>query len=112
MPLSFSRETVRVLRAPMRESRGSQVPDWERAEEHEVSGCLLTARATSQDRDGRALQVTSGLTLRAPYGSDVMPGDRVIARGELYEVDGEVFHTESPAGRASSTRCALARWEG
>ena len=27
-------------------------------------------------------------------------------------VDGEVFHSKSPTGRVSTTRCALARWEG
>ena len=31
---------------------------------------------------------------------------------ETYEIDGDVFHTKSPSGRVSSTRCALVKWSG
>lgn len=112
MPLSFMNETVTVLRAPLVDKRGTKVRDWSSPEGHELPRCQVTAAGTSQERDGRVLQVDDRRTLRAMYDADVEAGDRVVWRGVTYEVDGEVFHTKSPTGRVSSTRCALARWEG
>lgn len=112
MPLSFMDQTVEVLRAPLVESRGSLVPDWDAAERHEVGSCLVTDAGTSQDRDGRSGHAEGRKVLRAPYGADVRAGDRVVCGGETYEVDGEVHRTESPTGRASSLKCELAAWKG
>ena len=112
MPLSFMRDTVTVLRAPLRDSRGTRVRDWEHASSHELARVQVTAASTSQDRDARVTQVEDARRLRAMYDADIESGDRVVWRGETYEVDGEVFRTVSPTGRVSSTRCALARWEG
>lgn len=113
MPLSFMRDTVTVLRAPLAgNGRGSQKRDWANAESHEVPNCQVTGLQTSQDRDGRVLQVSDRYTLRAPYGADIRAGDRVVWGGDTYYVDGDVSHAKSPTGRASSTRCALAKWEG
>lgn len=94
--------------------RGSTVPDWDNATEHEVTRIMVTKRdaVVSSDRDGRALQVTDKRTLRAMYDADIREGDRVRWDGRMYEVDGEVVKTPSPTGRVSSTRATLARWEG
>jgi len=112
MPLSFMRDSATVIRAAAKSARGSTVPDWENASEHELARIQVTAAATQQDRDGRVVNVADSFTLRAPYDADVRPGDRVRYGGETYEVDGEVFHSKSPTGRVSTTRCALRRWEG
>ncbi len=112
MPLSFMRDTVTVVRPASKTVRGSTVPDWDNATEHQVPRCQVTAAATQQDRDGRVVNVADSMTLRAGYGADVRPGDRVVYEGVAYEVDGDVFHSKSPTGRVSSTRCTLRRWEG
>ena len=112
MPLSFMNDSVTVIRPATRTVRGSTVHDWEHATEHQVANCQVTAASTSQERDGRVVNVTDGRTFRAAYDADIQPGDRVRWNGEVYEVDGEVFHSKSPSGRVSSTRCALQRWEG
>lgn len=112
MPCSFMRDSVTVIRPAVKAVRGSTVPDWDNATEHELKRVQVTAASTSQDRDGRVVNVAQGRTLRAMYDADVQPGDRIRFDGEVYEVDGEVFHSKSPTGRVSSTRCALARWEG
>lgn len=111
MPLSFWKDTVKVLRAPLANKNGMQVFDWSKASQHMVSRCQVTAQATSRDYD-RTLQVPDHRTLRAPYDADIKAGDRIIWNGETYEIEGEVFHTRSPIGGASSTRCTLARWNG
>ncbi len=111
MPLSFWRETITVQRAAVTNKNGMEVFDWEHPEEHTVTRCQVTAQATNRDYD-RTLQVPDHRTLRAPVDADIQAGDRIIWNGETYEIEGEVYHTRSPLGGASSTRCTLARWEG
>lgn len=112
MPCSFMRERVTVVRPGSKTSRGSTVPDWGNATRVNLGRVQVTPVSTVQDRDGRVVNVTDRFRLRAPFDADVRPGDRVEWRGETYEVDGEVFHTESPTGRVSSTRCTLVLWRG
>ena len=106
------RDSVTVIRPAAKTVRGSVVPDWDNATEHELTRVQVTAASTQQDRDGRVVNVAQGRTLRAMYDADVKPGDRIRFEDAIYEVDGEVFHSKSPTGRVSSTRCALRRWEG
>ena len=112
MPLSFMTDTVTVRRAQLKVKNGMQYYDWPNAVDTTISNVQVTARATERDFEGRVLQVTDRRTLRAPYDADIQAGDRVIWNGETYDVEGEVFHTKSPTGRASSTRCTLARFKG
>ena len=112
MVLSFMRETVTVMRPAAKTERGATVPDWAKATEATLTGVQVVAASTSQDRDGRVDNVVDKFTFRAPYDADIQPGDRVVWNGWTYEVDGEVFHSKSPTGRVSSTRCALVAWRG
>lgn len=112
MGLSFFRDTVTIIRAPLEKRHGSDYYDWNNATSHELEHVLVTAAGTSRDFAGRAESITDRRTLRANYDADIQTGDRVIYDGKIYEVSGEVFHTKSPTGRASSTRCTLQRWMG
>ncbi len=112
MPLSFMKDQVTRLRAPLVMKNGMERRDWENAETATIRNVQVTAQSTSSDMDGRVTQVTDRRTLRAGYAADIEPGDRIIWNDATYIVEGEVFHTKSPTGRVSSTRCTLARWEG
>ena len=112
MGLSFFRDTVTIIRAPLEKRHGSDYYDWNNATSHELEHVQVTAAGTSRDFVGRAESITDRRTLRANYDADIQEGDRVAFEGNLYEIDGEVFHTKSPTGRASSTRCTLMRWKG
>ena len=112
MPLSFMKESVDVYRPVKVTKNGSEYLDWENATKTTITNVQVTAQSTSRDFEGRVIQVTDRRTLRAKYGADIQPGDHVVWNGSTYEVDGEVFHTMSPSGRVSSTRCTLVRWEG
>ena len=112
MPLSFMNDAVTVIRAPLIRKNGAQIRDWDNAERHIVEHVQVTAQATSREFDSRTTQNTDRRTLRTAYEADIKTGDHIEWNGNLYEIDGEVFHTKSPTGRASSTRCSLARWEG
>ena len=112
MPLSFMNDTVTVLRAPIIEKNGMEKRDWSNAVDFEVTDVMITSQNTSRDFEDRTLQVSDRRTLRANYDADIKAGDRIVWNGSTYEVDGDVFHTKSPTGRVSSTRCARVRWAG
>ena len=112
MTLSFFRDTVTRLRAPIESKNGSDYFDWTQATELVITNVQVTAQSTSRDFEGRVLNVSDRRTLRAAYDADIKAGDRIVWQGETYEVEGEVFHTKSPSGRVSSTRCTLVRWDG
>ena len=111
MPLSFFRDSVTVQRGTLTSKNGMEYYDFSNPATITVSRVQVTAQSTSQDFE-RTLNVTDRRTLRAAYDADIQTGDRVVWNGETYEVEGEVFHTKSPTGRVSSTRCTLARWTG
>ena len=112
MPLSFIKDSVTVTRPALSVKNGQTFFDWDNATQITLEGVQVTAQSTSRDYDGRILNVSDRRTLRARYDADIKAGDRVIYEGETYDVEGEVFHTKSPTGRVSSTRCTLARWDG
>lgn len=112
MPLSFMNDTVTVLRAPIIEKNGMEKRDWTNADYFEVTDVMVTSQNTSRDFEDRTLQVSDRRTLRANYDADIKAGDRIVWNGSTYEVEGDVFHTKSPTGRVSSTRCTLVRWAG
>lgn len=112
MPLSFMKDTVTVLRAPIIEKNGMEKRDWTNADEFEVTDVMVTSQNTSRDFEDRTLQVSDRRTLRANYDADIKAGDRIVWNGSTYEVEGDVLHTKSPTGRVSSTRCTLVRWAG
>ena len=122
MPLSFMTDSVTIIRAPFRVKNGMEYRVWTTDAistteaigpiEKTIMNVQVTAQSTSRDFDGRVEQVTDRRTLRAPFNADIQPGDRVIWNGDTYEIDGDVYHTKSPTGRVSSTRCTLVRWEG
>jgi hypothetical protein len=112
MGLSFFRDAVTILRAPLETRNGAEYRNWTHTASHTVEHVQVTAASTTRDYAGRTESTTDRRTLRANYDADIQEGDRVVYKGNLYEIDGEVFHTQSPTGRASSTRCALVRWKG
>lgn len=112
MGLSFFRDSVTILRASLGVKNGAEYRDWTNVTEITLTCVQVTAAGTSRDYAGRTESITDRRTLRANYDADIQEGDRVVYDGNLYEVSGEVFHTKSPGGRASSTRCTLTRWNG
>lgn len=112
MPLSFFTDTVTRKRAAIKSKNGMECQDWSEADEITISNVQVTAAATSRDFDERTMNVSDRRTLRAGYDADIMAGDRIVWNGDEYDIEGEVFHTKSPTGRISTTRCTLVRFKG
>lgn len=112
MVLSFFRDSVTVKRAPIITKNGAEKRDWANHTTHVINGVQVVPQTTARDFDDRTTQATERRTLRAGFEADIEPGDIIVWKEKDYEIDGEVFHTVSPSGRVSSTRCTLVRWEG
>lgn len=85
-------DTVTIIRPgpPTRDSYGNDVPG--APTETVVPGCGIAPRdstgsASNELTDARDT-VISGLTLYAPYGTDIRATDKVRVDGQLYEVEG------------------------
>lgn len=112
MPLSFMTSTVTRLRAPIATKNGMDYFDWANATSATITNVQVVAQSTSRIFEDRVLNTSDRRTLRARYDADIQAGDRIVYEGVTYEIEGEVFHTKSPTGRVSSTRCTLVRWNG
>ena len=88
---SFCIQTVTRIRPKTTKSvRGSVVPDWENANEKQISGCSMQPASTSLSQDGRVLGISDLYTLFAPPDADIQTGDRISFNSKVYEIDGEV----------------------
>ena len=53
--------------------------------------------SSTEDNDGRQAVIT-GFRVYLAAGSDVLPGDRMVLRGDTYDVTGLPADWRSPAG--------------
>jgi len=109
MLVSFATETLTRLRAPLVLDHGSMVPDWEAAEEAELTGWTLQPGAPVEDLQNREA-VRVDWTAYGPYSADVTATDRIRLPSGDYSVIGEPERWKSPTGRISSTKLLLQRW--
>lgn len=106
-------ETVTVRRpGSMTDSYNNALPDWQNTTDHDEPGCAVSPSSSSEENAGRAAVIV-GLALHAPAGADILSTDRVVVRGDTYEVDGEVGDWRSPfSGVAKGIEVALKRVSG
>lgn len=106
-------ETVTIVRpttAPGPDVYGNDVPG--SPVETEVPGCAVAPAGTSEDAQGRD-QVSTGLSVWLPHGTDISATDRVRVRGQLYEVSGTPETWQSPfTGSVSPVQISLSRVVG
>ena len=90
-------ETITRLRAGTATDRyTNEIKDWTDPEELEIDNVAVAPRQSSEDTAAGREGVIIGLTLYAPAGSDIEAVDRVVVRGETYEVDGEIAEWTNP----------------
>lgn len=106
MSLVFRHTLVR-LRAPLGlDAHGNDVRLWADAASADLPGWAIDATGTNEDTDGRSGTVAR-LTVRGPYGADVLASDRLVALGATYEIEGDVQRQPGPSPRTSHTIVSL-----
>lgn len=109
---SWANDTITVIRPGITQSRGSNIPDWTKATETQVTGCSVQPAGTSLSQDGRVLGVTDGLTAYLPPSADVQQGDRIRFDGQVYTIDGDPRKWKSATEKVSNILLNLKRWTG
>lgn len=92
--------TVTVIRPGGRDNFGNVEP----VTSHQVAGCLLAPRGSDEGANTFANTVITGAELFTPPGADLLPSDRVVARGVTYDVEGEVGDWGAGGKQAALTR--------
>lgn len=90
--------TITVVRRTVGEDRyGDPEPTGE-SSTHEVRGCAVAPRSstdlTSPGRQG----VLIGLSVYAPLSADIVAGDQITYDGDLFDIDGDIGKWRSAHG--------------
>lgn len=109
---AWTNDTITRLRPGTKVSRGSQIPDWEKATELSIGSCSMQPASTSLNTDGRVLGVSDGYTLYAPLNADIKAGDRILYNNEPYTINGEPRAWKSPFGAVEHLVVNLMRYYG
>ena len=109
---SWARQTVTIIHPGVKESRGSEIPDWENVTTVKVCDCSIQPASTSLTLDGRVLGINEGMTAYLPPGTDIREGDRVMVTDNTYTVDGAPQSWMSATGLTSNVQVRLKRWDG
>lgn len=109
---SFMRQTIIRIRPGVKDSRGSQIPDWANATRAIIPGCSVQPASTTLSQDGRVLAITDGLTAYVPADADVKAGDRIEYAGEIYTITGAPRVWPSASGGLDHIQLNLQRWSG
>lgn len=106
-------ETVTIVRpAETTDAYGNPAADWDDPTETAVDGVAVAPRVDTEDRSAGRQGVIVGLTLYLPAGAAIAATDRVVVRGDTYEVDGEPGDWRSPYSTAKGVEVAVRRVVG
>lgn len=77
--------------------------------DHEVKGCAILPKSTFEE--GKGWTITDDKQVFAPYGADVLPGDKVLLPGDPkpWNVDGTAGDYENKRGVGKATIINLTR---
>lgn len=92
-------EPVTRLRATMTTSRYSDTntkPNWSNPDELVIPGCGFNPGQSSEPLQDARNAVITQPEVYAPFGSDVLAGDRLVVRGRTYDVQGDPASWVSP----------------
>ena len=113
LPMSFAfGETVTVVPGTIGfDNSGDPIPDTRI--EHDIAGCGVAPRYSTEPTERGRQGVIVGLTVYAPTGSDVLSSDSLRVRGDLFVVDGHPAEWRSPfSGWAPGVEVAIRRAVG
>jgi hypothetical protein len=65
--------------------------DWSNPDELEITGCAVADGGSLEPVQDARNEVDSDFDVLAPYGSDVLAGDRLVIRALVCEVQGRPF---------------------
>lgn len=70
--------------------------DWEATYDLDIPGCAFNPGGSSEPLEVGRESVITRPEVYAPAGSDILAGDKLVVRGEVYEVEGQPASWVSP----------------
>ena len=92
-------ETVTRLRAPLiadTYSGTNTKRNWAAAASLSIAGCAVAPSDSTEEQTVARGDVTTTPMLYAPYGSDVLVGDRIVSTTGTWDVHGHGSHWHNP----------------
>jgi hypothetical protein len=90
-------ETVTRLRPGTTTNRvGATIDDWSDPDEEDIADCSVAPRDADEDNATGRQTVIAGFNIYAPPGTEILPTDRLLVRGQVHEVHGEPGVWTSP----------------
>ena len=111
-PYSWAKDTITRIRPGVKTVRGSDIRDWEDADELEIGGCSMQPAGNTLSQNGRVLGVFDGYTCYAPITADIQSGDRIKFNDQIYEINGEPNKWTGATGNLANMLLNLVRWSG
>lgn len=62
----------------------------------EVAGCAVAPRSSEEPTEVGRQAVITGLQVYLPPGTEIAPSDRLVVRGETFEVEGDAGEWRNP----------------
>lgn len=109
---SFCRDSIIRVRAGVKESRGSKIPDWESATRIVINNCSVQPATSSISMDGRVLGLIDSYNVFCNPGVDVLAGDHIIFEGQTFTVTEAPRNWKSATGIVSSVQFTMTLWRG
>lgn len=109
---SFCSQSIVCKRAGIKQSRGSDIPDWDTATSTTISPVSVQPSSSTVSLDGRVLGVSDSWTVYCNPDVDVLEGDHIEFDGETYLVNEAPRKWTSPSGLVSSLQFTMVRYSG
>lgn len=114
MLVSFARQTIEVIRAPLAIDHAAEVRDWSNAADPvTVSPCVVDTQAGVIDTEHRTA-TPYDVKVLVPPGTDVLSSDhiRIAGYSKDFVIQNGVGPECSPTGGLDSILLILSYWEG
>lgn len=109
---SFCQQSITRLRAGVKNSRGTEVPDWDKPDTLVITDVSVQPASSNISMDGRVLGISDGYTVYCNPDTDVKADDRILFEGNTFLVSEEPRNWVSPTGRVSSMQFTMVRYDG
>lgn len=111
-PYSWANQTITRIRPGVKTVRGSDIRDWENAEEKDITGCSMQPAGNTLSQNNHEVGIFDGYTCYAPANADIQVGDRIRFDGQIFEINGEPNRWTSATGNLDNMLLNLVRWSG
>lgn len=111
-PYSWANQTITRIRPGVKTVRGSDIRDWENAEEKDITGCSMQPAGNTLSQNNHEVGIFDGYTCYCPADADIQAGDRIRFDGQIFEINGEPNRWTSATGNLDNMLLNLVRWSG